>query len=198
MLKPGEFSRTVPRFPAAPPSSFFLIAQSLRIILLVLLSGSACARPCAPQSEVALWAEENAEIVGGDIAISACPSWFSGYRAGLSYYANGKYLYKGIIGSARLQFGERLSPFAGLGVLVGSAEKENEASADGLDNNGNGLVDEFGENKTVNRISAFLYPEVGVALYTDALGITLSARRYYGSEFSGNVIFSVGISLPFD
>lgn len=169
------------------------VAAFLLLTCLPILGNAA---PCKPQFEGAFWAEKDFRIAGVDAAYSTCPSRFSGVRVGASYFADERFEYKGVTSSVRLQVGETLSPFAGLGVLVGMASHEADASTDKLDNNRNGQVDEPGETYMKHEFSAVLYPEVGIAWYTRVIGITLSARRYYSSTFSGNIIYSIGFSTP--
>lgn len=101
-------------------------------------------------------------------------------------------------GSVRLQVGETLSPFVGVGMLLGMASHEADATQDRLGNDRNGRVDEPGETYMKQDFSAVLYPEMGLAWYTRVIGITFSARRYYSSTFSGNIIYSIGFSKPLD
>jgi hypothetical protein len=176
----------------------FGIRSALVSLLLTFLPVLGYASPCKPQFEGAFWAEKDLRIVGLDAAYSACPSWFSGVRVGASYFADERFEYTGVTGSLRLQAGETLSPFVGLGMLVGRASHEVDASTDNLDNNRNGQIDEPGETYMKHEFSAVLYPEVGIAWYTRVIGITLSARRYYSSTFSGNIIYSLGFSHPLD
>jgi hypothetical protein len=166
------------------------------LFLLTLSPVFSHAAPCKPQFEGAFWAERDLRIVGVDTAYTACPSAFSGLRVGVSYFADEKFEYKGVTGALRLQAGETLSPFVGVGMLLGIASHEVDASTDKLDNNRNGQIDEPGERSLQADFSAVLYPEVGIAWYTRVIGITLSARRYYSSTFSGNVIYSIGFSTP--
>ena len=172
--------------------------RSASLLLLTCLPVVSNASPCKPQFEGAFWAERDLRIVGVDTAYSACPNWFSGVRVGASYFADRRFEYKGVTGSLRLQVGETLSPFAGVGMLVGMASHQADASTDHLDNNRNGQIDESGEMYMKQEFSAVLYPEVGIAWYTRVIGITLSARRYYSSTFSGNVIYSIGFSTPLE
>lgn len=169
---------------------------ALASTLLAFCPSYSCASPCKPQLEGAFWAETDFRIAGLDTAYTVCPHWFSGVRVGASYFRDEKFAYTGVTGSLRMQFGEILSPFAGLGMLLGMASHEVDASNDGLDNNHNGQIDEPGETYVKSDFSAVLYPEVGVALYTRTIGLTLSARRYYSSTFSGNIIYSIGFSTP--
>ena len=161
--------------------------------LFIFAYGYAVASSCERKAVAEFWAEKDLKIGGIDVTYTICPSWFSEIRGGVSYYADKEFLYQGIASSARFKYGEVISPYIGLGLLAGSAEKTVDASADGIDNNKNGVIDESDETKTLKQLSGFIYPEVGVALYAGSLGITLSARRYYGSAFSGNLIYSLGI-----
>ncbi|MDD2702087.1 MAG: hypothetical protein PHH36_12755 [Sideroxydans sp.] len=172
------------------------IRSATALFVLMLFPVLSSASPCKPQLEGAFWAEKDFRIVGVDAAYSMCPTWFSGVRVGASYFADERFEYKGVTSSVRLQVGETLSPFAGLGMLVGMNSHEVDAAADGLDNNRNGQIDESGEKSLKAEFSAVLYPEIGIAWYTRVIGITLSARRYYSSTFSGNIIYSIGFSTP--
>jgi hypothetical protein len=172
------------------------LCSAFVLILLTLFPACSHASPCKPQLEGAFWAEKDFRIAGLDVAYSTCPSWFSGVRVGASYFADERFAYEGVTSSVRLQVGESLSPFVGFGVLVGMARHEVDASTDGLDNNHNGQIDEPDETYLKSDFSAVLYPEVGIAWYTRVVGITLSARRYYSSTFSGNIIYSIGFSHP--
>ena len=168
------------------------------LFFVLFICGNAAAEPCKSQITGELWAENSYKIMGVDLTSSICPTWFTGLRAGISYYADERYLYEGLTGSARFQYGDRLTPFIGIGILAGIAEKEVDASGDGIDNNQNGFIDEYGEKKKLYETNAFLYPEVGVTLYTKKLGYTISARQYYGSKFVGNVIISFGLVIQID
>lgn len=172
------------------------IRSTTALLVLTLLPALSCASPCEPQFEGAFWAERDLRIVGVDAAYSSCPNWFSGVRVGASYFADQKFEYKGMTGALRLQVGETLSPFAGVGMLLGMASHQADATQDHLDNDRNGQIDEPGETYMQHEFSAVLYPEVGIAWYTRWIGITLSARRYYSSTFSGNLIYSIGFSTP--
>ncbi|MBA3023424.1 MAG: hypothetical protein FP821_05945 [Sideroxydans sp.] len=176
----------------------FGIRSALLLAMLTFWPAVSHAAPCKPQFEGAFWAEKDLRIVGLDAVYSACPSWFSGVRVGASYFADERFEYKGVTSSARLQVGEHISPFVGLGVLVGMASHEVDASTDKLDNDRNGQIDEPGEMYMKHEFSAVLYPEIGIAWYTRVIGITLSARRYYSSTFSGNIIYSLGFSYPLE
>ncbi len=62
----------------------------------------------------------------------------------------------------------RISPYAGMGLFYGYSETEEKADEDNIDNDGDGLVDESGENRTVvNDWMATFYPEIGVHLWVN-------------------------------
>lgn len=153
------------------------------------------AATCESMAVGEFWAEENIKIAGVDLSGIYCPAPFVETRFGISYYADSDFLYQGITGSVRIRVGKTVSPYFGVGVLAGVGEKDVVADADGLDNDGDGVVDEHNEENTLYAASAFAYPEVGVGLNLNGAGIKLSARRYYGMEFDGNTIYSVGISI---
>ena len=161
--------------------------------LFIFACGHAVASSCERKTTAEFWAEKDLKIGGIDVTYTLCPSWFSETRLGVSYYADNEFLYQGVTSSARLKFGDVVSPYMGLGFLAGSAEKTVDVSADGIDNNKNGVIDESDEKITIEQLSGFIYPEVGVVFYAGSFGITLSARRYYGSAFSGNLIYSLGM-----
>lgn len=114
-------------------------------------------------------------------------------RVGFSWFDH-DHAYEGVSGSARLRAGGVLSVFAGAGLLVGKADRD--VSDDGRDNDGDGTVDEDDEEETFD-LTAFVYPEAGVTLHAAGIGITASARRFFGEEFNGDVIYSVGITAGF-
>jgi hypothetical protein len=114
-------------------------------------------------------------------------------RVGFSWFDHDD-VYEGISGSARLRAGRVLSVFAGAGLLIGKADRD--VSDDGVDNDNDGTVDEYGEEET-HDLTAFVYPEAGVTLHGAGIGLTVSARRFYGEEFNGDVIYSAGITMGF-
>jgi hypothetical protein len=174
------------------------LRTALALVVLLTLSGRASARPCESRGEVAFWSEQDLRILGVDLAYAECPAAWAELRAGLSYFADDEFLYSGVSGSARLQAGELLSPFIGIGLLAGVAERDVDVSDDGRDNDLDGTVDEAGEEVREYSASGFLFPEAGLTLRLGASALSLSARRYYGSEFSGEVIYSLGIGVPFE
>lgn len=162
---------------------------------LTLLCAPCHAYSCSPHTNFDFWAEEEDEIVGMDVAYSTCLSEFSNLRFGLSYFSDDGVVYEGFTGSFRLQHGDAIVPFVGIGALVGFSEDSVPATDDGVDNNEDGFIDEPGETVTQRKGNAFFYPEAGVAFYINGIGASLSARQYFGENLSGNIIHSLGISI---
>jgi hypothetical protein len=173
----------------------------LRLTLLMLLFGTLSpahaseTKECDSHFAADLWSETDIRIAGIDLVGTACPSAHSMVRLGVSYYADDKFAYRGVTAGGRLYMGRVLSPYVGLGFLGGYAETEQSAHGDGVDNDGDGSVDESGENKAFRDTSVFAFPEIGVIFQPGRFGVTIAARRFYGREFNGDVIYSVGLSL---
>jgi hypothetical protein len=162
------------------------------LFVSLLVTDVAIADSCDSHAALEIWAEEQFRIVGLDVSASKCPVNFVELRGGVSYYADTDFLYEGITASGRLRLGRAVSPYIGMGVLAGVGENESVADGDGIDNDGDGVIDERGEEMTVYGASAFVYPEAGIEIFSNGLGIKFSARKYYGLEFDGNLIISVG------
>jgi opacity protein-like surface antigen len=168
------------------------------LLLLALLFAAPAGADCDDHAVGELWADEEGRIAGLDLSGVVCTNRYQEYRVGISYFGNDDYLYEGVSGSARLRVGDGLSAFVGAGVLTGRAELADDVDSDGVDNDGDGSIDEPGEEQILDDYwSAFVYPEAGIALRGEHLGITLSARRFYGREFNGEVIYSFGFTVGF-
>ena len=98
----------------------------------------------------------------------------------------------GIIG-ARVQTPSRLAPFAGVNGYLGYAGSRS-ADKDGADNDGDGDVDEFGEDET-NLVGA-IAPELGVHYWlTSRVRLTGSADYRLTSDGRGNDSLFYGLSV---
>jgi hypothetical protein len=162
-------------------------------LALLAFAGPAFAK-CDARITLEAWADEDVRIAGLEASVVACPHDHDEYRVGLSYFAHDD-LYEGLSGSARLRAGDTLRVFAGAGLLIGKAERD--ADDDSVDNDSDGAIDESGEQE-IHDLTAFVYPEIGISLNADSgAGLTLSARRFYGEEFNGDVIYSFGVSVGF-
>jgi hypothetical protein len=98
----------------------------------------------------------------------------------------------GILG-ARVQTPTRLAPFAGLGGYAGWAGFRS-ADNDGADNNGDGMIDEFGES--AHDAVLALAPELGVHYWlTSRVRLTGSADYRLTSDGRGNDSLFYGLSV---
>lgn len=94
---------------------------------------------------------------------------------------------------ARVQTPSRLAPFAGVNGYLGYAGSRS-ADKDGADNDGDGDVDEFGEDET-NFVGA-IAPELGVHYWlTSRVRLTGSADYRLTSDGRGNDSLFYGLSL---
>lgn len=105
--------------------------------------------------------------VGDPFAMGGEGGWFHyptsylewhGGLAGLLYEGNSSATV-GVTGGARVQVPSRVAPFAGIGAY-GGATPYNLHDGDGIDDDGNGLVDDLGEE--TNDYVLAIYPEAGV------------------------------------
>jgi len=159
----------------------------------MLGAGGPALAKCDEYLAVEFWADGKGRIAGIEGSVFACPHDFDEYRVGYSIFAFDD-VYEGISGSARLRVGDVVSAFAGVGLLVGRADRD--ADSDGIDNDGDGAVDEAGEEDSYS-LTAFAYPEAGLAFHTPWIGLTLSTRKFFGEDFNGDIIYSAGISWAF-
>ncbi|KAA5547327.1 hypothetical protein FYK55_00390 [Roseiconus nitratireducens] len=106
--------------------------------------------------------------------------WFTGVDAGL-----------------RLQTPSRLAPFVGGGVYAGAAHETVDASGDGIDNDDDGWIDEYREEK--ERFSgafAAIYPEVGAHFWwTPQIRLTSYGRYMIATEGRDADDWMLGIGL---
>jgi hypothetical protein len=169
------------------------------LIFSFLFLENAFAADCRSQIELGLWSESHYKIGGGDLATTGCPSAYTQYRVGLSYFLDDQNAYKGVTASIRLKANTVIAPFIGVGGLVGFGESTTDAGDDGVDNNQNGIVDEFNEISEDISGHAFIYPEAGLTLlFSPSFGLTIAARQYYGDTFQGDVIYSLGLVLSLE
>jgi hypothetical protein len=157
---------------------------ALAVLLTTLpLAAGAAPGPCASHVTAEAWTERDYRIVGIDLSVVECANTFSAARFGLSYYAYDRLLFEGITGSLRLQVGKRWIPYVGVGALAGWAEIEEES-------------EDSEETEVREEFTGFVYPEFGLMyLPTGTFGIALTARRYYGHEFEGDFVYSVGATV---
>jgi hypothetical protein len=88
-------------------------------------------------------------------------SWLS-QRIGLASYFSEEDGYLGLETSVRVQLPTRITPFAGVGTILGLSRTVTD-DPDGIDNDDDTLVDEEGElASSIDHILGAVYPEVGL------------------------------------
>ncbi len=131
--------------------------------------------------------------VAGDLnAFAYGPSWAEGY-IGMTAVADPDKggLAGGRIGG-RLQTPSRVAPFIGAGALVAYREISDEDDPDDIDNDMDGLIDEYGEiNRTQDEVLGAVYPEVGIHFWlTHQWRLTTSVSYWISSfDHEDNSIF---------
>lgn len=98
----------------------------------------------------------------------------------------------------RIQTPSRLAPFAGIGAYVGGNSREVLATNDNIDNDNDGLTDEFNEKDDVSSFFSSVYPEVGVHFWLNGTTrLTGSAQYHVTTEGRDADFWFVGVSLAF-
>ncbi|MBT8375057.1 MAG: hypothetical protein KJN80_09120 [Deltaproteobacteria bacterium] len=99
----------------------------------------------------------------------------------------------------RLELGTLVSPFIGLGGYYGYHVENTPAEDDNLDNDGDGQVDEAGEEDArIDRSVASIYPEAGLHVWIDKrTRFTLSGKYHITTDGreSDFWLFCVGFSF---
>jgi hypothetical protein len=143
------------------------------------------------------------EVVGVEAGISGQYTDFVSSRLGLALLDSdsdlGGHVFGGVTANRRYAPPWCIAPFAGVGGFFGTWEDEVRADCDGLDNDDDGMVDEYGERRT-EHIDGILvaYPEVGLHLWLfGGLRLTVSGRYHLtsaGRDYDGRLA-NVGLSL---
>ncbi|WP_442507048.1 hypothetical protein SH528x_005934 [Novipirellula sp. SH528] len=122
----------------------------------------------------------------GTLEAGATGYWTSYFtnRFGLIAAVNSQDSYIGGETGLRLQTPTRLAPFVGLGLFAGYAESEELADNDHVDNNDDGRIDEWGEEKTrFDGVLAAIYPEAGIHFWwTPRVRLSAYARQMITTE----------------
>lgn len=122
-------------------------------------------------------------------------------RVGVSFFiSEDTGIYGGIEGGIRSEMKSRIAPFVGAGLMLGSWTEYELAESDGIDNDGDGSVDEAGEEEEVTDYLGAIYPEIGLHLWlTESLRITASTRYYITSKGRGSDrrLSGIGLALRF-
>jgi hypothetical protein len=123
------------------------------------------------------WFELNGALTG--LAGTGAHDWFIGPEVGM-----------------RIQTPTRVAPFAGVGGFLGLNRFDEKAENDRVDNDDDGRVDEFGEEKENFKAFTAIYPEVGIhAWLTGSTRLTASARYYVTEEGRDDDFWFIGFSV---
>jgi hypothetical protein len=117
--------------------------------------------------------------LGGESYIT---SWITA-RGALSGYLGEDEGYGGLDLGVRLQTPTRVAPLIGVGTFQGGSRGVKIAHWDGLDNDNDGRIDEYGEKKsTVDGWMSAIYPEVGAHFWVDGNWRLTGYGRYFVSS----------------
>lgn len=106
-------------------------------------------------------------------------SWMT-TRGSLSCYLGEDEGFGGLDLGIRLQSPTRIAPFVGLGTFHGASRGVELAHWDGLDNDGDGLIDEYGEEDSyIDGWLSVIYPELGAHLWVDGNWRLTGYGRYF-------------------
>lgn len=98
----------------------------------------------------------------------------------------------------RFQSPSRLAPFVGAGTYLGANWRDVPAANDGIDNDGNGFIDEFGEKDSVSEFIASAYPELGVHFWMNSsTRLTANAQYHFTTEGRSSDFWFIGLSISF-
>ncbi|MFC1849515.1 hypothetical protein ACFL27_04820, partial [candidate division CSSED10-310 bacterium] len=143
------------------------------------------------------------DVIGGHAGICGYVTPVLSLKGGFSFLASEDFddFFGGLELAMRASFPTRISPFVGLGLFAGYSNKYVSADEDGIDNDGDGEVDESGEeDKVIDNVLASIYPEAGSHFWiTDFFRLTLTAEYHYTTEGRDHdyLIYRVGFSFIF-
>jgi opacity protein-like surface antigen len=150
-----------------------------------------------------LGGREKPDAVAGEIGLAGYGTENLSFRFGFSFLASENFddIYTGLTAGARYDLGSRFSPFVGIGIFAGETTEDVPAANDGYDNDDDGFVDEYGEERTrTTGTMLSLYPEVGVHLWvTRATRLTVAGKYHVTTEGrdSDFWLYSFGIAYMF-
>ena len=146
----------------------------------------------------AQWRNEyQSAFAGAEVGYEYYPvNWFSS-RLGLAGFVGHGDWYAGLDYGARLQLPSRLTPFVGVGTFHGLSTTRVSANDDGIDNDDDGVSDEFGEEDTeFDGWLSTVYPEAGVHFWpTGQSRISAFSRYLVSSEGRAHDDWLFGLQL---
>jgi hypothetical protein len=132
--------------------------------------------------------------LGAELGVFRLPTSYSEVRAGVKGQLNSGTPTAGLDLSARLQTPARLSPFIGIGSYLGGGDTD--AHDDGIDNDRDGITDEFDEER--DQLIFSVYPEAGVHFWLNPSTRVSVLGQYHmtpqgGADDFGYVGFQISL-----
>ncbi len=120
-------------------------------------------------------------------------------RVGFAFFLSDQTgIHGGLEGGVRANAPGVLSPYIGSGLFLGSWTSSELADNDGIDNDNDNMVDEYGEEEEVRDDLVAIYPELGVNLWlADTVRISAGYRYYVTSRGrdSDRSLYGFGIGI---
>jgi len=128
-------------------------------------------------------ADADEPFVGGELGTEFyMASWMTG-RGALATYIGDDEGFLGLDVGMRLQTPTRVAPFVGIGMFQGASRGVELADWDGKDNDGDGFIDERGEEESgVDDWLSAVYPEVGLHAWLNGHWRVTAYGRYFVSS----------------
>lgn len=118
-------------------------------------------------------------LVGLDLGYEYYQTSYFSQRLALTGYAGTDQGYAGADTGVRLQLPTRISPFVGVGMFNGVSRGITDASRDRIDNDDDGIVDEYGEEDSYpDAWLSAIYPELGTHFWLTGHGRLTAFGRY--------------------
>jgi hypothetical protein len=139
--------------------------------------------------------------LGGEMGLFMLSNEVLMMKGGLGFLLseNFKDVFVGTHLGMRLCVPGKISPFIGVGVFGGYTKKEFNADDDGIDNDGDGKIDEPGEKDTeIDDVIGTFYPEAGINIWSSPTScLTLSGKYNYTSKGRENDFWSFNFGFMF-
>jgi hypothetical protein len=151
-----------------------------------------------------LGAGTDPDSIGGEIGIFDHSDENISYLGGFGFLASEQFddVFVGFNLGVRIGFDSAVTPFVGAGVFAGYSKKNVKADNDGEDNDGDGAVDEPGEeDEVIDNVIASAYPEMGFIVKTSNTSHVILSGRYVMTTEGRSEnfwLYSVGFGFLFE
>ncbi len=141
------------------------------------------------------------DALHGDLMAERSFTDYLSGRVGFAFFLSDQTgIHGGLEAGVRANAPGIVSPFIGSGLFIGSWTSSELADNDGIDNDDDNMVDEYGEEEEVRDDLLALYPELGVNLWlADTVRISGSYRYYVTSRGrdSDSSLYGFGLGIKF-